>query len=129
MKSTVRILVVEDALAVKKRLSLALKSAGFLIDTATNGKEAWEKSRREQFDFIITDEQMPIMSGRELCRRLRSDERYAQTPIIFLTAGRQKLDSKELMESLEVSAIFDKPFNPQLIVHFIEARLLNASGR
>ena len=65
------------------------------------------------------------MCGRELCRRLRSDERYAFTPIIFLTAGRKNLD----LESLDVSEVFHKPFNPQSIVHFIDSRRLVASAR
>lgn len=118
MRNARKILVVEDSFAVKKRLCLALENAGFLIDTAANGKEAWMKSRRKQFDIIVTDEQMPIMSGQELCRRLRSDKRYEKTPIIFLTAAREKLDP---LEMLHVQAIFDKPFNPQLIVNFIDA--------
>lgn len=125
MRKAVNILVVEDSLTVKKRLSMALENAGFSIETASNGQEAWEKARRKQFDFVVTDEQMPVMSGREFCRRLRSDGRYAFTPIIFLTADRDDLD----LESLDVSAVFHKPFNPQSIVHFIDARRLVASPR
>lgn len=118
MRNARNILVVEDSSAVKKRLCLALENAGFLVDTAANGKEALMKARRKRFDIVVTDEQMPIMSGQELCRHLRAEKRYEQTPIIFLTAARDKLDPTEM---LQVEAIFDKPFNPQLIVNFIDA--------
>lgn len=118
MRNARKILVVEDSFAVKKRLCMALESAGYSIDTASNGKEAWMMSRRKQYDIVVTDQQMPIMSGQDLCLRLRADKRYENTPIIFLTSAREKLDASEL---LRVEAIFDKPFNPQLIVNFIDA--------
>ena len=59
MRNRVKILVVEDSLTVKKRLSLALENAGFSIETASNGQEALVKAKRKQFDFVVTDEQMP----------------------------------------------------------------------
>lgn len=118
MRNAHKILVVEDSFAVKKRLSMALENAGFQIDTAANGKEAWMKARRKKFDIVVTDEQMPLMSGQELCRHLRADKRYEKTPIIFLTSAREKLEASEM---LQVEAIFDKPFNPQMIVNFIDA--------
>ena len=118
MRNSGQILIVEDSLAVKKRLSSALEANGFLIETAANGKEAWTKTRRKRYDFVITDEQMPIMSGQELCKRLREDPRYSQTPIVFLTSARESLDMNELAT---VSAIFDKPFNPAVLVNFIDA--------
>lgn len=125
MRNTDRILVVEDSVAVKKRLCMALENAGFKVETASNGKDAWQKTRRKQYDFVITDEQMPIMSGQQLCQNLRSDPRYAKVPIVFLTAAREKLHE----DQLDVSAIFDKPFNPQLIVKFVDAYYASVVGR
>ncbi len=121
--SGMKILFVEDSRTVVKRVQSSLDNAGFDVEFADNGKEALIKARQKQFDFIVTDEQMPVMSGQELCRELRSDERYADVPIIFLTGARSKLDENELKNDFGVSAIFDKPFHPQTIVHFIEARL------
>ena len=118
MRNSGKILVVEDSFAVKKRLMMALENNGFRIETAANGREAWTKTRRQRYDFIITDEQMPIMSGQELCRRLSEDKRSAGTPIIFLTSAREKLNLDELSN---VSAVFDKPFNPTLLVNYIDA--------
>ena len=69
---------------------------------------------------------MPVMSGQELCRQLRNDDRYAETPIIFLTAAPSELNTVELRRDLHVSAIFEKPFRPEAILHFIENQLIDA---
>ena len=90
-KPRANVLVVEDSLAAAKRLQISLQQAGMAVEIARNGRDAWEKTRRKQFDLVITDEQMPIMSGRQLCQHLRADDRYAQTPINLL-------DSDEVRE-------------------------------
>ncbi len=84
------------------------------------------KAQRKTFDLIVTDEKMPIMSGRELCRQLRQDERYARVPIIFLTANPDELDADELNRLLSVSAVFEKPFRPEAIVRLVENELVLA---
>ena len=120
-RNATHILLVDDSFTLQKRLQSSLASAGFSVEVACNGSEALEKAQQQQFDLVVTDEQMPVMSGLSFCRWLRGDQRYTDTPIIFLTAARSKLDANEL-EELRVAAVFDKPFNPQLVVHFIEAR-------
>lgn len=126
MKSRASVLVVEDSLAVAKRLQSPLERVGLSVEFARNGSEALTMARRKQFDVVVTDEQMPVMSGRELCRQLRNDKRYARTPIIFLTGGRSQLDTAELTEQLQVAAIFDKPFRPEVIARMIENELVAA---
>ncbi len=124
--SRAHILIVEDSFVVARRLQLSLERAGFSVDTARNGREACTKSQRKQFDVVVTDERMPIMSGRELCHTLRADSRYADTPIIFLTANPDDLDTDELHGELGVVAIFEKPFHPEAILHLIENEVLAA---
>ena len=122
-KAKANILVVDDSLAAAKRLQFSLEDAGFSVEIARNGYQAWQMAQRTQFDVVLTDEQMPVMSGRELCQQLRSDERYAHTPVIFLTGKRFGDDAEELDEDLHVSATFGKPFYPQSLVHAVEAQL------
>jgi two-component system chemotaxis response regulator CheY len=122
------ILIVEDSFVVARRLQLSLERSGFCVDIARNGREACTKAQRKAFDLVVTDEKMPVMSGRELCRQLRQDDRYTQTPIIFLTANPNDLDPQELDQALSVSAVFEKPFRPEAIVHLIENELLSARG-
>ncbi len=123
------VLVVEDSLAVAKRLQISLERAGFLVDIARNGAQALTKAQRKHFDLVLTDEQMPVMSGHELCRELRQDERYAHTPVIILTGGRSQLEASKLSEDLHVAAIVDKPFNTESIVRLVEHELLEDRSR
>jgi DNA-binding response OmpR family regulator len=124
--SRARILVVEDSLAAAKRLQFSFQQAGFKVDVARNGREALAKARQRKFDLVVTDEQMPEMTGREWCQELRNDERYADTPIIFLTAKQFEIDAAELSDDLHVCATFGKPFSPQALVRKVEAELLAA---
>ncbi len=96
------------------------------MNIARNGRDACTKAQRKQFDFVVTDEKMPVMSGREFCRQLRKSRRYVDTPIIFLTASPADLDADELNHELRVSAVFEKPFHPETIVHLIENELQTA---
>ena len=118
-----RVLVVDDSLAAAKRLQVNLEQAGFLVEVARNGHEGLTKALRKQFDVVLTDEQMPIKSGREMCRQLRRDIRYKHTPIVFLTARQSDLDSDELSKELGTSAVLGKPFTPAAVVHLIEKLL------
>ena len=120
------ILVVEDSFVVARRLQLSLERAGFHVDTARNGREAWRKAQRKQYDAIVTDERMPVMSGREFCRLVRKESRYQHTPIVFLTADPKELNEDELIDELGVSTIFEKPFHPEAILHVIENELVAA---
>jgi DNA-binding response OmpR family regulator len=122
-KTKANILVVEDSLAAAKRLQISLEHAGFSVDIARNGREAWEKAKRRHFDLVITDEQMPVMTGRELCQHLRSDARYRRTPIVFLTAAKFGTEAAAVRDDLEITATFGKPFNPASLVHTVEAEL------
>jgi DNA-binding response OmpR family regulator len=119
-KTKANILVVEDSRAAAMRLQTSLERAGYAVHTAKNGREAWDRARQRQYDLVITDEQMPVMSGRELCQRLRADDRYATTPIIFLTAG------KPADDDLQISATYGKPFNPGTLLRAVEAELSGA---
>ena len=119
--SNAKVLVVEDSLAVARRLQMCLEQDGFSVELARNGRDAWIMAQRRRFVLIITDEQMPQMSGRELCRMLRAEERYANTHIIFLTAA--EFGTTEEDRALRVNASFCKPFVPASVVRTAEAEL------
>lgn len=120
------ILVVEDSFVVARRLQLSLERAGFSVEIARNGREARTRAQRKQFDLVVTDERMPVMSGREFCRELRKDARYERTPIIFLTANPGELDMDEMSGELGIATVFEKPFHPEEILHIVENELMTA---
>ncbi|RDW83533.1 hybrid sensor histidine kinase/response regulator [Aspergillus mulundensis] len=84
-----RILLVEDNQVNLKVLEMAVKTAGLGYQTATNGLEALEKFKKEQFDVVIMDVSMPVMDGLTATREMRKFERRnkrRRTTIIALTA-------------------------------------------
>ena len=109
-------LVVDDNAALAKVTQFALKAAGFETATACNGREALELALQSPFDVIITDQQMPEMTGVELCGELRTTPEYANCPIILLTAKGLELELPQLREELGIEATFAKPFSPTAIV-------------
>ncbi|MCB0283020.1 MAG: chemotaxis protein CheW [Calditrichaeota bacterium] len=81
------ILIVEDSKFFLKQISGFTEDAGYKVVTALNGEEALERLHQEkEIDLILTDIEMPAMDGIELTRRVRSEERYRNMPILALTS-------------------------------------------
>ena len=87
-----RVLIVEDNTALARITQFALDNAGFETTTASNGRVALEAALKSQFDIVITDQQMPVMTGIELCHELRDHPEYSDCPIIMLTAKGLELE-------------------------------------
>jgi two-component system chemotaxis response regulator CheY len=109
-------LIVDDNVALARVTQFALTRAGFDAKIAPNGRKALELAQADAFDIVITDQQMPEMTGLELCRRLRAAAQYESTPIILLTAKGLELELPALQRELDISAIFPKPFSPSEVV-------------
>jgi CheY-like chemotaxis protein len=81
-------LVVDDSMLIRHTVCRFLEERGFAVESATNGQEALEALKRVQPDIIITDIQMPKMSGSELITAIKSDSALAGIPIVIV-AGKQ----------------------------------------
>jgi DNA-binding response OmpR family regulator len=103
-----RILLVDDEPDLRRFAAQALVGSGFQVDTAENGAVAWENLQRNSYDLLITDHNMPKLTGVELVRKLRSAR--MTLPVILATG---KLPVKELSQnpSLQLAAILPKPFS------------------
>lgn len=84
--STKRILMVDDQPMVLRVLRLSLEKAGYAVDTAQNGQEALMKIKAEAPDALITDIEMPVMGGRELCETLEREMPDRNFPIFLATS-------------------------------------------
>ncbi len=124
-----KILVAEDNLALAGVLQFNLERAGFQVTVAKNGREAWDFAQNDLFDLVVTDHQMPELTGVELCQRMRQDERYAQTPVIMLTAKGLELDLARLRDELGVAAALPKPFSPIEVIAAIEDCFASDAGQ
>lgn len=132
-----RILVVDDEAHIVQVLMLKLRNAGFAVSSASDGEEGLEIALKERPDLIITDYQMPYMTGLELCRALAKHETTRNTPVLMLTARGYALDAEDLAlvtaGSGHVGAkpmireVLTKPFSPRAVVDQIQ-RILNDLG-
>jgi len=122
-----RILLVDDEPELLRALTIRLTAAGFTCDTATNGKEAFEKLSVRRPDLIILDLLMPEMSGYEMCRRLKEDEQTSAIPVVVLTAvpGRKV---RQTAQWLGVSSVLHKPFDSAELVSTVRGLLKTPGG-
>ncbi|MBL7139420.1 MAG: response regulator [Planctomycetes bacterium] len=106
-----RVLIADDEPCITDVVSRKLRKEGFEVIVAADGQEAYELAMAERPDFIITDLQMPRMSGLELCVRLAA-ELAEPVPILMLTAKGFELDPAEIAR-LPILAVMTKPFSPR----------------
>ena len=104
-----RILIIEDAPAIRMALEDDFKFEGYRVDSAATGPEGLEKALDLDLDIIILDLMLPGLNGLEICKELR--RRDIGTPIIMLTAKSQQID-KVLGLELGADDYVTKPFSP-----------------
>ena len=80
------ILLAEDSLVMRSQETRILEGAGYEVVAAVDGMQAWDMMATRVFDAVITDVMMPKLDGLSLARRIRSETRYAELPIILVTA-------------------------------------------
>ena len=122
-----RILVVEDNLAMANVIRFNFEKAGYEVKLASNGLEGVRCVQSEQFDVIITDQQMPVMDGTRFCAEMRKLDAYQHVPTIMLTAKGLELELPVLKEQLGIAALFPKPFSPSELVEAVEQILAPAA--
>lgn len=122
-----RILVVDDEPHIVQVVSLKLRNAGYEVVTAGDGEEAFDLALEAQPHLIITDFQMPYMTGLELCRALAKNEATQAIPVIILTARGYALDEADLAVG-NIRDVVGKPFSPRAILEQIEKILPPAQG-
>ena len=114
-----RVLVVDDEIHIVHVVAIKLRNNGYEVISANNGAEAFELACKHKPDIIVTDFQMPVMTGIELVEKLRQQDETKDIPIIMLTA-RSFAISKEQQEKLQISDCLSKPFSPRELLGNIE---------
>jgi two-component system, OmpR family, alkaline phosphatase synthesis response regulator PhoP len=117
------ILIVEDEPALRAILSDRLRGEGYVVDTAVDGQEAFDKACSLPFDLIILDLMLPVRSGFDVCRDIR--QAGLATPILVLTARTQTVD-KVVGLKLGADDYVTKPFEAAELMARIEALLRRA---
>jgi len=122
-----RVLVVEDEVALAEGIARGLTSEGFKVEVAHDGVDGYEKARTGSFDLIVLDIMLPGMNGYKVCRTLREEEIW--TPILMLTAKDGEYDEAEALDT-GADDFLSKPFSFVVLVARIRALLRrSADGR
>jgi len=104
------VLIIDDSVTVRELLSMTFKKAGYRVEQARDGQEAWEKlADGLECDIAFCDIEMPRMNGLELLAQLQKDEKLADLPIAMLTSrGAQKM--RNIAASRGANGYFVKPY-------------------
>ncbi|MCP3905312.1 MAG: HD domain-containing protein [Planctomycetes bacterium] len=121
-----KILIVDDEVHIRQVLSIKLRNAGYETFTAEDGRKGLEIARAEHPSLVITDFQMPFMSGLELSAELAEAPETREIPIILLTARGHSLD-EGLARTENIREILSKPFSPRAVLELVEG-LLGSAG-
>jgi two-component system, chemotaxis family, chemotaxis protein CheY len=116
-----KFLIVDDSVTMRRIVANSLKTIGHeLFVEASDGKEALVKlTSDDDINFVITDWNMPEVSGLELVRSIRSNEKYINLPILMVTTRGLKEDIVEALQA-KVNNYIVKPFTPQILKEKIE---------
>ena len=118
------ILVVDDKRSVRDRISQLLSPLGYIVSTAVNGLDGFEKAQQTPFNLYIIDHLMPLVNGVTLSKNLKNTPVCAQTPILFMTTT-DKASVESLPEANLFNTILTKPLNEDDFLLSVQ-RLLNS---
>jgi two-component system chemotaxis response regulator CheY len=120
MSSSLKILVVDDFATMRRIMKNILKQLGYTnITEADDGTTALEEMKKNTFDLIISDWNMPKMTGLELLKKIRTDSDFKEIPFLMVTAEAQKQNVIEAVQA-GVSNYVVKPFTAGAISEKLE---------
>jgi signal transduction histidine kinase len=123
-----RVLIVEDSATQARALEIVLTSEGFEVETASDADSALARLREKPVDLVVSDIIMPGISGYDLCRKVKSERRTKDIPVILLTTLSDPLD---IIQGLESGAdnFITKPYDPNYLVARVNAILTSRKLR
>jgi len=123
-----KFLVVDDSVTMRRIVNNSLKTLGYTdVVEAGDGKDALSKLAADpSINFVITDWNMPVMSGLELSQAIRSDAKMGNMPILMVTTRGVKEDIVQALQA-KVNNYVVKPFTPQVLKEKLGQVLANIS--
>src|SRR5258706_15483277 len=117
-----RILIIEDNEANLELMSYLLRAFGHAVAVARDGAQGLEMARSGQADLVLCDIQLPVIGGREIASRLRSDAAFERLPLVAVTALAMVGD-RETMLAAGFDGYIAQPIAPESFVPQVEAFL------
>ncbi len=112
---TMKVLVVDDMSTMRRIVKNVLRQIGYTsVEEAADGKEALEKLKDGGFGLVVSDWNMPVMSGIELLKAIRADAELKTLPVLMVTAEAQKENIIEAVQA-GVSNYVVKPFTAEAL--------------
>lgn len=131
MSTPKNILVCDDEPHIRQIVAQKLTASGFTVREARNGREGLDAVKRDGFapDLIISDFQMPVLSGLEMCQAFKVLPQTASTPALMLTARGYILSEEELAKT-NIRQVIPKPFGVKMLLDRVNSILsTDASGQ
>lgn len=122
-----KILIAEDRPSSRELIRTVLEGCGYAVSEAVDGREAVEVARRVIPDLVIVDLQMPALDGLGVLAELRRDDRFADVPIVALTASAMQGDRERALEA-GFTEYITKPVNLGFLREEITRLLNNAAN-
>ena len=113
-----KILTADDSASMRQMVSFTLRRAGFHVVEAVDGQDALEKSTRDDFHLVLTDQNMPRLDGIGLTRQLRQDPKFQSTPILILTTESSD-QMKQAGRAAGATGWLVKPFDPTKLIDVV----------
>jgi two-component system chemotaxis sensor kinase CheA len=117
------LLLAEDSITTRTQEKRILEGAGYEVVTAVDGMDAYNKLGTRSFDAVVSDVQMPNMSGLALTSKIRTNKKYAELPIILVTSLASEEDQRRGLEA-GANAYIAKPSFDQRVLLDCLARLI-----
>ncbi len=89
-----RVLVCDDAFSTRELVKSLIEAVGYSVDTAVDGLDGWERLSKAKYDLVVTDVEMPRMTGFELCDQIKKSQGFADIPVVLVTALDKPQDKK-----------------------------------
>jgi two-component system chemotaxis sensor kinase CheA len=118
------LLLVEDSIVIRTQMQRILKGAGYQVTVANDGLEGWEKLQTNEFDAVVSDVEMPRMSGLELTTKIRQNSAYGDLPIILVTTLAREWDRQTGLDAGANAYLTKGDFDQQLLLDTLN-RLVN----
>jgi CheY-like chemotaxis protein len=110
-----KILLADDEAYITSVISHKLQQLGDEVVLASDGQEAFDLAVKHRPDLVVSDFQMPVVTGFELALKLKQSPQTSSTPVLMLTA-RGHLLSKEQLAQTNIRFLLDKPFSARALI-------------
>jgi CheY-like chemotaxis protein len=123
----IRILVADDEVHMRRVVTMFLERAGYAVETAANGKEALDSILKSPPDALLTDINMPQMTGEQLCQELQKHLPERAFPIFVMTSMTER-ESRDWQQKIPNSSLLEKPVSMRVLIADLARRFAREPG-